>query len=113
MSTTADKPVYVPKLNTNRCTFAGKVLRKNFKYSTNGKAFGSVQVEMTGEKFRTTVWLKFFGETAEQGEAEIQDSGNYWFFTHMKNSSFEDKTTGERKFRDEFIVDKFGPVTEE
>ena len=111
--TTQYKPIEV---GTNSFKFAGKVVKVAIKFSDEGFANGSITLEIPArsktQKYPTKLFLKVLGKVAEESVDKVKEGGNYFFLGHIRNNSWEDKVTGKKVYRDDFVVNYFGDAVE-
>lgn len=112
MQPTKDK---VNKVGVNQFRFSGKISDKKFQFSGAGKTWGTVKVTIPGkeEKFKANFNVKFFGDTAEKGEIELNEGSNYLFYGNIKNGSYMSPKTGQKVWTTDFIVNGWADAVEE
>ncbi len=104
-----------PKVGINHWNVSGKVVKKNFKYATNGNLFGSVMVRVPAknDKFTTNLWLKVFNskdgekKLADEINDTIQENTNWSFYGYISVNKFENEKTKLTEYRTDFIVTRF------
>ena len=104
---------YIPRLGTNNFTLAGKVLKKDVKYSPKGNAYGYVKLEIPrGEdgKFKTYLSIKVFDEFAEEIAERVNEGDNMYFSGYIKNSNYE--KDGVKIYKDDFVAMRYGSCEE-
>lgn len=103
-------------VGVNQFKFSGKIDSKKFQFSGAGKMWGSVKVTVPNAKdakYNTFFFVKFLNaDLAEKAEAELVENNNYLFYGNIKTGSYLHKTTGQKVYTTDFIVNGWADAVE-